>query len=247
MKNIITLKEQLYSSFFIKIGFDIEQSEDSEITFIKDEGDLVKFISIPFKVIDGNIYLSTPTSSIGIPSFEKLVIDLSYESFAMKKDFIATSKWKEEAKSEITTTLFVEADSPSGKIQSLFYNYTIENYFEHFYDSGFVNDFKNYIIYLEKYYEKSVKPFYESIFNLKSLDDFTNNLDLFQLGLYFTKVPPLKKIILMHLNENPNKDDFYNEYFNRLAPHKTSPNVAPIYSSLIKIKDYFSNHPDKTI
>lgn len=246
MEKIKQFRRNIFESFFSGIGFDIDNRDDSGISFIKRVGDIYKSISIPYKIAKDHIFLGTPVASIGIPYFEELVVDLCYEAIAREKDFKMTSKWKDEAISEATTILYVQAESPSGRIMSKFQNYTVENHFNKVFE-GFVNDFSEYIEYLKKYNEESLVPFYESVKNINALDKLTDGLDIFHLSLYLTGIPSLKKIILMHLTNNSDREVFFEEYKKRLEPHKTTPNVAPIYASLIKIKDYFANHPDKTI
>jgi hypothetical protein len=80
-----------------------------------------------------------------------------------------------------------------------------------------------FIQYIDKYYLICAIPFFNSLPDMQSLDEITENTDIYGLGLYLSSYPYLKKIILSSLTNNPNRDKYYSDYKNILESDYSNP------------------------
>ena len=240
MNEINFHKDSLYNNFFKDKGFSMEISPTSGLHF-KLTGDTKHWhITIPYKSTHKSFQVGTPITSIGFLHLENLYIDLCYEGITRKKDFHITPKWKIDSISNSTTVLYIQSETPNGVIKSKFENLTVSDFFK-LPKEEFTDVTDNYVEYLKTYFAKSATPFFNNVKDIHSLDNLTNELDIYQLSLYLTGIPSLKKILLMHLTDNPKRDKYLESYESRLKPHQTTPNVAALLSSLEKINDYFKS------
>jgi hypothetical protein len=238
LENIIgTLK---YSEL-VKFGFQITLDIDKNVYLVKDSQN--RFLELSFPISKKDYTLYTPISSIAFKELQRLWVDLCYEAIARRLDFKVTPKWREEHYPSFTTQMYGQVNTPAGVIESKFKTLTVKDFFNL---EGIDNEsigIEKYLDYLTEYYHQCSEPFFKAIPDIYVLDKMTDGLDFYHLSLYLSINPSLKKVLLTQITNNPNKKTYFEEFRNRVEPHKDLPNVAPVYASLMKIKDYFNNVP----
>lgn len=231
----------LKNTELINQGFQLNVDKDKNISLVKETEKTFQKLSFP--ISKKNFTLYTPTSSISFKELQGLWVDLCYEAIARQLDFKVTTKWKEENYPSFTTQMYRQVNTPLGIIESKFTELTVPDYFNL---EGIDNrsiEVGKYLEYLTEYYNKCSEPFFKAIPDMLTLDKLTDGLDMHNLSLYLSDIPILKKVLLTQITNNPKKETYFYEYSSLLEPHKTTTNVAPIYASLMKVKDYFENHP----
>ncbi len=231
----------LKNTELVNQGFQLNVDKDKNVSLVKETGDTFLKLSLPISKKDFTLY--TPNTTISFKVLQGLWADLCFEAITKKLDFKVTAKWREENYPSFTTQMYRQVNTPSGIIESKFKELTVPDYFKL---EGIDNRsiaVEKYLEYLTEYYYKCSEPFFNAIPDMFTLDKLTNGLDMYNLSLYLSDIPILKKVLLTQITNNPNKETFFCEYSNLLEPHKATANVAPIYASLMKIKDYFANYP----
>jgi hypothetical protein len=222
------------------LGFELSVDTDNNLSFTKETQNNFLKLSIPYSKQDFS--LKTPNTTIAFKELQKLWVELCYETIADQVGFAVSPRWMSDHYPSYTTMMYRQVNSPSGVLRSKFNNLTIEQYFnlEEDHTNKSVSP-EQYVNYLVTYYDTCAKPFFEAIPDLASLDKLTDNLDIYHRALYLSANSTLKKILLMHLTNNPNKEAFTEEFRSNLEINKTSPNVAPLAASLQRIKNHFNS------
>ncbi len=231
----------LRNTDLVNQGFQLNVDKDKNVSLLKETEKTFLSLSIP--ISKKNFTLYTPNTTISFKKLQGLWVDLCFEAITKKLDFKVTSKWRDENYPSFTTQMYRQVNTPSGIIESKFKELTVPDYFNL---EGIDNrsiEADKYLEYLTDYYYKCSAPFFKAIPDIFTLDKLTDGLDMHNLPLYLSDIPILKKVLLTKITNNPNKETYFDEYSAFLTPHKETPNVAPIYASLMKIKDYFANHP----
>lgn len=237
IKKIIS---KLEKSNLVKVDFKVKTDRDKNIFFEKETEKAFQTVSIPYSKKDFSLF--TPNTSIAFKDVQKLWVDLCYEAISRTTNFKVTDKWKSEFYPSHTTVMYGKSKTSNGIIESKFKNLPVEEFYNLPEGVDKINDIEQYLSYLDEYYTQCSKPFFDAIPDIYTLDKITDGLDIYELSLYLTQNGTIKKILLMHLTKNPNKEQYFEEYKNRLLPNKNMPAVAAILSSLEKIKEYFKHH-----
>lgn len=237
--NLESIIDTLKQSELVKLGFKVMLDIDKNVSMVKENEN--SFLALSFPISKRDFTLYTPISTIAFKELQRLWVDLCYEAIEGKKDFRVTQKWRKENYPSFTTQMYGRVNTPAGVIESKFKKLTVKEYFNL---EGLDNEsigVEKYLDYLTDYYHQCSEPFFKAIPDMFVLDKITDGLDFYQLSLYLSINPSLKKVLLTQLTNNPNKEVYFEEFRNRAEPNKDLPKVAPVYASLMKIRDYFNN------
>lgn len=230
---------ELKKSRLIDLGFDIEQDRDKNINLVKrDKGSIARYIGIPYSRVSDEIF--SASASIVFVDLQKLYTDLCYAAILRDKNQKPKKSWLEEQYGNYSINSNTKMESPNGLLHSVYNGYSLTEYYE---DTkvGKDIDIKNYVSYLEKFYQISAEPFFSNVPDLKKLDEITENLDIYNLGLYLTGIPLLKKIVLMHIVDNPYKKEALKKYRDQLNSVQSNKTIEALLHSLENIEIYFDS------
>lgn len=233
---------KLGKSDFTDLGFSLIISDVAKnIGYVKDNGSCLLRVGLPYS--RNSFAFQNALTTICFKELEKLFTDLCSESIIGKINTEFTDEQKEEHYLFHTTSIHVKKNTPYGDIESVFKYKELK-------DVVLLEETDNidlYIKYLNLYCKECAMPFFNSIPDIQALDNLTDEKDIFEIGLYLTHIPSLKKIIISNLTNNPKKNDyFYNfknmmevNYANTSIPAQSKTQILANLSSLEKIKKYF--------
>lgn len=228
--------DHLQSEFFNNIGFVRKLDKDNNLSYSKELPGRGLIIWSGYR----NDYFWGASSSIVFKELQKLYTDLCHHAMARDVRFAPNKKWLEEQYNSSSINSNIKVQSPAGVLNSRFKGYSLADHFKN--DSiSKIDDIDKYIDYLDRYYEQSAKPFFTSLPDLMSLDKLTDNMDNYFLSLYLTGIPPLKKIVLMHIVDNPFKEEALQKYRDQLKSVPSDNTIEALLQSLQNIETYFTS------
>lgn len=200
------------------------------------------------QTINNNIFIVWPgirdeqywgcSASIVFSDLQVKYTNLCSAAITRNNKFVVTNEWLGENYSNPSINSNVKVDTPNGVIISKFYGLTLQDYLQ---DSAInsINDKDTYIGYLEEYMTNSALIFFKDVNNGIKLNSITNNVNKYELGLYLTGIPPLKKIVLMGIVEDTTITEYISNYENTLKSISRNVVIDSILTSLTNIKSYF--------
>ncbi|MCO5277408.1 MAG: hypothetical protein M9911_05415 [Saprospiraceae bacterium] len=227
---------KLKRSTLLNQGYHIIIDRDRNLNFVKEENEKILSISVPYSRKDGTLY--SASSSIIFTKIQKLFTDLCFKAIKGNLNFIPDSKWLSEQYKNATVSTGVKVQSPKGIIYSEFKDYSLKDYLNAELDE--CQEVDLYKDYLDHYLRVSAEPFFTGIPDVVCLDKLTDNKDNYHLALYLNGIPPLKKIVLMYVVGNPQKEEALQKYKNQLSSIPSNNSIEAILYSINQVESYFS-------
>lgn len=230
-----------YINYFMKsklveIGFEIIIDIENNISLIKKEESRILKIGVPYSRDNYNLY--SPNWSISFILLQKLYADLCYPAIQRNNCFEPDQNWLREQYEYPTIICGAKIDTMNGVLFSKFKCLSIAD-FSGDLSKEYINNINVYVDYLNKSYWNTDKHFYSIVKTEVDLNNLTHNLNLYELSLYLTGIPPLKKIVLMGIVEDTTITEYISNYENTLKSISRNVVIDSILTSLANIKSYF--------
>jgi len=209
----------------INSGFKIEIDKAQNIYFYKEEAKRTLRIGIPYSRQTNEIF--TLSSSISFHRIQSLYVETCYPIISKNSKVTLKGADKKEQLNNATINTGKQIETPDGILNSRFKNIEIEK------DTN-PKEMK-IMQYVNDYYSKSAEPFFTEINSITKLDKLTDNLSIYELSLYLTNVPMLKKILLKRQIDKEQAKYLLNSYRNKLTENKGNKMVELLLDCLKNI------------
>ena len=219
-------------------GYRIESDKDQNSYFILEQSNRKNVIWLYYS--NEKKKLVGLGSSIVYSDIQRVYAELCYPIITKSLNQYLDKTSFQEQMNNPTINCGTTMETPNGIIESRFENYSLTEY-NQLRATNNIDANQHILEFVDWYYKRIESSFFSRLKSIEDLDSITDNLNIYELGLYLTNVPKLKKIIIKYLLNKPEAIELQKEYENLLIPNKGDKMADLILECLRNIRLKYEN------